>query len=210
MSTYFTFKALESQRAAGYKNTTYALAELVDNSFDAAASECRVIFIEKRNADNKKYIDEIIIADDGEGMSDEILSDSLAFGGGVNTDIEVIVSKKKMGTFGFGLPNASLSQCPNIRVYSWTEKGKIKNTRLILEELRKQGSIEVPALGSEELPSHYDKVDACLDVNHGTIVSWKDCDRLSYTKAETIINNSEHLLGKIYRAVGLFNRDNPA
>lgn len=48
-NTYFTFQALVSQRASGYRNTTYAIAELIDNAFDAVAQTCRVIFIEKRD-----------------------------------------------------------------------------------------------------------------------------------------------------------------
>ena len=34
MATFFSYNALVSQRSAGYKNTAYALAEIIDNSFD--------------------------------------------------------------------------------------------------------------------------------------------------------------------------------
>lgn len=138
MSTYFSVNALVSQRSSGYKNTTYAIAEIIDNAFDANAQKCRVIFIEKRGSDNKKFIDEILIADDGDGMSGDTLKFCLQFGGTTNDDMEELVSKKKIGKFGYGLPNASLSQCPNVLVSSWVAKGEIFSSRLNLEELKMQ------------------------------------------------------------------------
>ena len=199
MDTFFSVKALESQRSSGYKNTTYALSELIDNSFDAEADCCRVVFIEKRNHDNKKYIDEILICDDGSGMDSGILKYCLQFGGTTNGDIEEVVSKKKIGKFGYGLPNASLSQCPSIKVYSWKNKAKVFSTKMILEEIKKSGSIDIPEVESVSFPQYFDDVKAIINKNHGTIVSWKDCDKLSNTKAETIISKSEKLLGKLFR-----------
>jgi hypothetical protein len=35
MKTYVSARAFSSQRKSGFKNTSYALAELVDNAFDA-------------------------------------------------------------------------------------------------------------------------------------------------------------------------------
>ena len=47
MKTYVSARAFSSQRKSGFKNTSYALAELVDNAFDAEADEVRIIFVEK-------------------------------------------------------------------------------------------------------------------------------------------------------------------
>jgi len=52
--SFFTFKALESQRSSGYRNTAYALAELIDNAFDANAKNVKITFFEKRDAGNQK------------------------------------------------------------------------------------------------------------------------------------------------------------
>ena len=35
--------------------------------------------------------------------------------------------------------------------------------------------------------------------NSGTIIHWKNCDRLTYKRANTIITHLEHRLGRIYR-----------
>ena len=199
MSTYFTYQALESQRASGYRNTTYALAELVDNSFDAGATKCKIIFIERRENNNRKRIDEILIADNGSGMSTVDLENSLRFGGGTNFDLDQTVTKGKIGKFGFGLPNASLSQCPNVNVYSWTEQEPVRSSRLVLSELRGTGTVEIPPVETCSLPTYYNKLGARISEKCGTIISWRDCDRLSNTRAETIIRKSEELLGKLYR-----------
>jgi hypothetical protein len=198
-NTYFSFNALESQRSSGYKNSTFALAEIIDNSFDASAVNCKIIFIEKRDLNGKKYIEEILICDDGKGMDDDILQICLQFGGGTNTDLDYVMSNKKIGKFGYGLPNASLSQCTNIEVFSWKNGNKPMKNKLNLEELRRTKSITVPPIEQFEFPNYYSDISAVLQSAHGTIVSWKQFDRLSNTKAETIMRKSEELLGLLYR-----------
>lgn len=198
-NSYFTYKALESQRSSGYRNTTYALAELIDNSFDANANQCKAIFIEKRGGDGKKYIEEILVSDDGEGMDDGTLALCLKFGGGTNFNNDEVVTHKRMGKFGYGLPNASLSQCPNVEVISWKKKGGQKKSKLILAELREAESITVPPIEPLSFPDYYKKIDAVINNEHGTIISWKNCDKLSNSKAETIMAKSQELLGLLYR-----------
>ncbi|MFH1051121.1 MAG: ATP-binding protein [bacterium] len=51
------------------KNESIALLELVKNSYDACASFCKIEF----NTNDKDKLDEIIITDDGYGMSIEII-----------------------------------------------------------------------------------------------------------------------------------------
>jgi hypothetical protein len=199
MTAYFNSNALLSQRSSGYKGTTYALSELIDNSFDAGASECKVIFIEKRKTNNEKYIDEILIVDDGEGMSDSQLEFSLQFGGTTNEDLSSIVSNKKIGKFGFGLPSASISQCEKIAVLSWNSKGNYRKTTLDLQSILKSTSIDIPPIEQCSIPAYYEKLGVVINKNHGTIVSWKECDRLSHSRAETIMNNAENLVGRIFR-----------
>jgi len=197
--SFFTFKALESQRSSGYRNTAYALAELIDNAFDATAQQVKVVFFEKRDDQGKKFISEILVCDDGEGMAKSVVEECLIFGKSGHGSIEQIVKSKRMGKFGYGLPNASLSQCPSVHVYSWQKKGKFLTSYLDLEELRENNSIFVPNLQSVSLPSHYVEAEAILNKDHGTIVSWRKCDRLSYTRAKTIIDKSAELLGRLYR-----------
>lgn len=196
---FFNFKALVSQRSAGYKNTAYALAEIIDNSFDANADTVQILLLEKRDHNNRKYIDEILICDNGDGMSKNDLQSCLQFGGGVNDDIEKIVNEKKKGRYGYGLPNASLSQCPCTNVYTWQKKDQFFSTYMDLKELEKTQSIAIPSIEQTELPEHYNPLKAVINNKSGTIVSWRNCDRLMNTRAETIINKSAELVGQIFR-----------
>lgn len=198
MKTYFSYNALESQRAAGYKNTQYALAELIDNALDASASKVKVIFFEKRD-NNRRYVDEIIVCDNGVGMSNDTLESCLQFGATTNTDLDAMVAAQKKGKFGFGLPNASLSQCTNVSVYSWQNGGDVFSSRLNLKELRGTGSIDMPPLEQVQIPSHYENANGVLSEESGTIIAWKNCDRLSFMKGETLCIKCKPILGTIYR-----------
>lgn len=198
MPTFFSYNALVSQRASGYKSTMHALAELIDNSFDAEASKVRIILLEKQIA-GRRRIDEILICDDGGGMTEDVLQGALQFGNTTNVELDDIVRQKKKGKFGYGLPNASLSQCPSVHVYSWKASNKTIYTYLDLDELAKTGSIEIPLVQTVSLPSYYETVDAVLNGSHGTIVSWRRCDRLSNVRSSTIVEKSEKLLGRLFR-----------
>jgi hypothetical protein len=197
--TFFSYNALESQRSSGYRNTAYALAELIDNSLDAEATDVKILFFEKRDDSGKRYIHEILVCDNGLGMNPEMVADCLQFGHTPKIPIEEIVRKKRKGKFGFGLPNASLSQCPNVHVFSWQNPDTIYSTCLNLDSLKPNNSIDIPAVTKVTLPAHYIDSQAQLDRNRGTIVAWRDCDRLSHTRASTIIDKSIELLGRLYR-----------
>ena len=132
-------------------------------------------------------------------MPSSMVEECLIFGKSGHGSIDEIVRSKKKGKFGYGLPNASLSQCPSVHVFSWQKKGKIFTSYLDLEELRKNNSIFVPNLESVSLPPHYVQAEAILNQDHGTIVSWRKCDRLSNARATTIIAKSAELLGRLYR-----------
>ena len=199
MNTFFSPNALNSLRASGFKNTQYALAELIDNSFDAEAQNVKIILFEKRDPQDKKVVEEILVCDDGLGMDKSQIGLCLQFGFGVNTDITHIVSNKKKGMYGFGLPNASLSQCPCVHVFSRQSGKKYFTTYLDLTELKSQNSIEIPTVKEIALPGHYVDAGAVLNENKGTIVAWRRCDNLSNTRASTLIDKSECLLGRLYR-----------
>jgi hypothetical protein len=49
-----THLAVKAMRDSGYKSTAYALAELIDNSIQAEASDVEVICIEERSLINTR------------------------------------------------------------------------------------------------------------------------------------------------------------
>jgi hypothetical protein len=199
MALFYNPKAIQSARDSGYKSTTHAIAELIDNSFDADATSVNIIFLEKTDDNNQRYVAEILLCDDGLGMDELALQTCLQFGGGSNTDMDTIVAGKKRGKFGYGLPNASLSQCPRTHVYSWVTGNEFKKTYLDLDIILHQVSIEIPDVEKCDLPAHFAQVKAVINNEHGTVVCWKDCDRLSHKRATTIIDHAERHLGRLFR-----------
>jgi hypothetical protein len=197
VTTFFSYNALVSQRSSGYRNTTYALAELIDNSFDAGAATVHVILMERKEG-GKRRIDEILVLDDGAGMSSEVLQGALQFGNTTNTDLEATVKGRKKGKFGYGLPNASLSQSPSVHVYSWQKPSESLYVFLDLAHLKQTASIEIPPVTVSEFPPQYRDVLPEIG-SHGTLVAWRGCDRLSHARSDTIIKNSEEILGRLYR-----------
>ncbi len=99
--------AVKAMRDSGYKNTAYALAELINNSVQANASNVEVICREEYRQVNERKsrrIRAIGILDNGDGMTPETLCLALQFGNGKH-----MADRKGIGRFGMGLPNSSIS-----------------------------------------------------------------------------------------------------
>ena len=194
-----TAKFIERMRSSDYQNTSFAFAELIDNSFDAGANNIDIICIEKRDGHGKRYIDEILFCDNGEGMDDETLNNCLTFAYGTNDDIEHTIKNKKIGKFGMGLPNSSISQCKLIQVYSKIEDSKWRSKILDIQKLVDDVSTELPEFTEVALPDYFSSVNAVMNNEKGTIVSWKFCDRLDRQYASTLYKRSEGILGRLFR-----------
>lgn len=184
-------------RDNGYRNTAYALAELIDNSIQAQSSCVRLVCYEKsKNTGSRivKEIDEIAILDDGVGMSEDVLYTSLEFGGSKNRE-----DLKGMGKFGMGLPNSSVSQCLLTEVWSWVDDGDIYYTYLDVDKI-KSGEVEdIPFPIKKDLPIHLKLAYQGELPKSGTVISWSKLDRLKWKTSRSIKQHTEHLIGRIYR-----------
>lgn len=194
-----TPKFIEKMRSSDYQSTSFAFAEIIDNSFDADATIVKITCIEMRDRQNKKYIDEILFSDNGTGMEDDILNNCLTFAYGTNEDLAEVVRKKKIGKFGMGLPNSSISQCKNVEVYSKTLESNWRSKYLRIRELIDDNSTELPDLEEKDLPDYFYDTGVIVDAEKGTIVSWKECDRLDRQFSETLYRRSEGILGRLFR-----------
>ncbi|MFE2300446.1 ATP-binding protein [Streptomyces sp. NPDC059445] len=103
---------MESLRSFGYDMAT-ALADLVDNSVAAEASQVRVEF---STTEGQAWI---AIIDDGKGMDESALHEALRFGG---EGPGMLREASDLGRFGLGLKTASLSQCRLLTVLSRTDE----------------------------------------------------------------------------------------
>lgn len=93
---------IEATRDSGYKGTQSAVAELVDNSIQAAATR---VWLNVRRTDDEEHPIEVSVTDNGSGMDAFTLRQALRFGGSSRFD-----DRSGLGRYGMGLPNSSLSQ----------------------------------------------------------------------------------------------------
>lgn len=115
---------LESLRGLGY-STGAALADIIDNSISAGASEVRLDF----SWDGPKS--RIVVLDNGRGMNDAELESAMRLGDRNPLDAR---SADDLGRFGMGLKTASLSQCRRLTVAS-VKNGISSCLRWDLDEL---------------------------------------------------------------------------
>jgi hypothetical protein len=188
-----TSLAIQALRDSGYKNTAYAVAELLDNSIQAGATHVELLCIEAVNTSLQRQrlqISQIAVLDNGKGMNSKDLSAALQFGNGSH-----LSDTKGMGKFGMGLPNSSISQASKTEVWSWQDGKTPLYTYLDIENL---GNGEVPNPIEKELP---EMIKSAAEVigKSGTLVLWSNLDRCLWKTAEAVITNSELLIGRMYR-----------
>ncbi len=158
---------LEALRGLGY-STAAALADVVDNSVSAGASEVHIRF------DWDGESSRISILDDGRGMSDVELEAAMTLGA-INPLEER--APTDLGRFGMGLKTASFSQCRRLTVASRRDGGEIACLRWDLDAIAAdpEGSwrlFEGPVPGSERF------IEPLLGRRSGTLVLWEKMDRI--------------------------------
>jgi len=144
-------------KAVGRHHTlSTAVADLVDNSIDAAATQILVRFIANDGA-----VIGLRVIDDGRGMDSAKLDEAMTF------------AKKReygandLGHFGIGLKAASLSQADVLRVYS-QRLGAVVAGRQV--QAIAPTSIEV--LDNDDVAVALKSARPGFAIHHGTIVEW--------------------------------------
>lgn len=211
--------AIEAMRDNGYKNTAYAVCELIDNSIQASAQNVQLLCGEaERQLSSRRTtrLEQIAVLDDGDGMTPEVLGMALQFGNGTRLRKD---QRTGIGRFGMGLPASSISQCKRVDVWSWQDG--IENAYhvyLDVDEIKQHKSSSMPEPTKKAIPYIYANVIQKFGKS-GTLVIWSKLDRLMWSKGETLVKHSESLIGRIYRKYihsgdmkiqqTVFNIDNP-
>lgn len=199
-------KGVKSFQSADY-NTYYALAEIIDNSIQAKARNIHIIGAQE-NVQGKKRITkklrEVVIYDDGSGMPEDIARICLQLGGGNH-----IGATENLGKFGMGLPQASGSQCNRTEIYTWQKAEEIFHTYLDYDELIEKNPPMLPELTRHSrLPAHLrNLVETAIKIgghepfseNKGTIIYWRDCQKLNHKTYPAFYRNFEEFIGRVYR-----------
>jgi hypothetical protein len=214
---FFAQTLISSLRDVGYNNTTSALCEHVDNAIEAGAKEIRIYF--RQRGSKGSYEIDAAVYDNGRGMSPNVLKMATSFGGSMRYG-----NRDGIGRFGMGMKTAALSMSPVMELYSWQEPSAFYKMTLDVEDIGKDraNSVELPdPTFSTDLPDEVagfftetmvfpdkneqeffatpeDNLNELLG-SSGTIVFLPNCDRLSYAKAQTLVDHAVKEMGRIYR-----------
>lgn len=158
---------MEALRGLGY-STAAALADIVDNSFSAGATEVRITFTWDGAASR------ISLLDDGRGMDDAELEGAMRLGDKSPLDER---APGDLGRFGMGLKTASFSQCRRLTVASRKKSKESCCLRWDLDAIAARQDegwllFEGAAEGSERYLAPLDGAES------GTLVLWEVLDRI--------------------------------
>jgi hypothetical protein len=177
----------------GYKGSVSAISEIIDNSIQANAKNIDVIII-KNTTKNVEEIEELLIVDDGDGMSKDVFTKALQFNSGTRSK-----ANDGLGKYGQGLPNSSISQTKRVEVYT-IKNDKILYNYIDLQEIYDSGEAYLPPVA--ELP----KINIPLfvktkkdKIEHGTIVRWVSPNKIKPKTAKTLADHIEKVAGRIFR-----------
>ncbi|WP_405751458.1 ATP-binding protein [Streptomyces sp. NBC_00144] len=135
-----------------------AVADLIDNSIDAAADEIVVHFL--RDTDR---ILTLLIVDNGKGMDDAGLDAAMTVGRLRS------YGENALGMYGTGLKSASLSLADELTVVSRTKRSRAAGRRLTAEGIKDGFRCDtVDPRYAQDLIDRYDGVIEW----HGTVVRW--------------------------------------
>ncbi|BAZ51067.1 hypothetical protein NIES4103_36900 [Nostoc sp. NIES-4103] len=185
-------KTLESLRDSGFDLAT-ASGEVVDNSYEANATVVRIHTVEKTapvqskgksKTKQSKTIESIVFADNGNGISYEVLPSALKLGFSTRYN-----QRNGLGRFGVGMKLAAISQARRIDIYTKPLGGEVYyHAYLDLDEVSKGTQILIKAEVVDGFPSEYSNLmQYPQGSNHpkkgepfesGTLVVWSKVDRL--------------------------------
>lgn len=188
-------------RDIGYKHSGSALAELVDNSFQAGAENIHVVF--ETNKSGAK-VTSIAVIDDGDGMIPDMIRFAMMWGGTHREN-----DRAGIGRYGYGLPSASVSQGKRFTVFSWPQGRKVHAVTLDVEEIGQGkhtdgiGEIIIPEAAPAALPKF---VQEHIKVNfprgkraHGTVVLLEKLDKMTFNTVNGLRNHLLEFFGITYQ-----------
>jgi len=186
-------KLLSSMRCLDYSNVL-AICDIVDNSIDAGATEIYVDI----EAEGKKNIKEIVIWDNGVGMSPTMLIEAMKLGSKSHKDSD---HYNNLGKFGMGLITASLSIGKKLTVETFQGEhvySAVQDLNIIEETNKFQ--IETHLFSEKEKTKWLNDADDFFDISKsGTVVTISDIDKWGWTLLSTSEQNLKKTLGQVFR-----------
>lgn len=162
---------VESTRSIGYSFEA-AVADIIDNSISASATEVRICF-------SSRDPQWLCIEDNGWGMTPVELENAMRYGSQSSTDVR---RKDDLGRFGLGLKMASLSQCRKVTVMT-KKDGVTCAACWDLDYIIQQKNWSLRFYSEEELEDMPGYLYLKLK-DSGTVVTWERFDRLKQGAAQ--------------------------
>lgn len=192
----------DALRNTGYQSIESAVSEILDNAIEAQAND---IFVLAKGSPDKntgrKGVTELAFLDNGTGMNLERLCACLGIG------FTTRAARKGIGRFGVGLPQSSLYACPSVDVYSW--QNGYENCHKVFLDINKVKSGKQVQINDPEPCTIPDRFKKYLEytteqkkynfTQNGTLVHWRDCDRVSPKTIGFLFPRLEFELGKRFR-----------
>lgn len=189
-------RLIDSLRNMGYDCNT-AIADLVDNSVTADASEIYIDILDKSGSQPAA----IIIADNGKGMDRDELLEAMRFGAYQD------YSESDLGKYGLGLKTASLSQCRILTVSSKPKsasdtRSRRNFVRWDIDHVYKVNDWYL-LTPSESDFEDYERNFLSHEVarKNGTVVMWTNLDGGLQSLSEQDAHNREIFLAKLIKDV---------
>lgn len=178
-------RLVESLRYLGYGNYE-ALADLVDNSIDAEAASIKV------RVQQKSGTPYISVADNGLGMTKEVLDQAMRLGSLTSRDLN-----SDLGKFGMGLVTASLSIARTCHVITRAEDGCWSSAWDVDEVVSRNAFVKhLDQATTEET----EILDAEIGSDSsGTIVMLTRCDNLGNRNMSAFASTLKSHLGRVHR-----------
>ncbi|MHB8656059.1 MAG: ATP-binding protein [Terriglobia bacterium] len=202
----FAAAFLRGMRDVGYKSPAWALAEVIDNSFQAAANTVALRFGFDATNKSQAKPDMLAICDDGNGMIPEMIGYAVRWGG---TDREG--DRTGFGKYGYGLPSSTVSLAKRYTVYSKTPESQWHAVTVDLDALAEAASDadkteRLLSPRAAALPAWLVEAEQKLDLSSlksGTVIVLEDIDRLrkqpGWITAKILKSKLLEAFGVIYR-----------
>lgn len=197
---------IRGMRDLGYKDPSWAMSELIDNSVQAGATTIDIrLGFDNDNATQAKNPSQIALVDDGTGMHPEMIGYAVRWGGTDRLD-----DRHGFGRFGYGLPSACVSIACKYAVFSKVKGGEWYAVHIDLQKLAKASSDpkateEMLTPKATPLPAWL-LAEGAVNLNHlesGTVIVLEDLDRLKgmtgWVQVKALKQKLLNQFGIIYR-----------
>lgn len=181
-------KLLDSLRYLGYDNL-YAISDIVDNAIDADAQNISVTIERAPKAD---FV--IQIADDGRGMTEEMLDQASRLGSNAPHN-----PATDLGRFGMGLVTASLSLGKRLTIITRAAEVELLTNITDIEHMTNENKFVKEYFGAAREAEREIFTEALGEAATGTIVRVTKCDGFKRKYVKSIEKLLAQHLGQVYR-----------